>query len=244
LDELQKQGVTDDTLVVFLSDNGRPFPRCKTTVYDSGIRTPLLVRGGKRVKAGAVCGRLVSSIDLAPTLLELAGVEAGPTFQGKSFAVLLKKPDAVVRDRAFAEHNWHDYEARGRAVRTERYKYIRNEYSDVPNTPPADAVRSPTFQEMRRLRDKGRLGDPHMALFEKVLPKEEMYDCVADPHEMNNIAADIDHIEVLAKLREALDEWKVETEDRRPRERTPDEFDRETGKALSPKKGPRLPPKG
>src|SRR5205823_12968494 len=73
LAELDRQGETANTVVVFISDNGRPFPRCKTTVYDSGIRTPLLVRWPGRVKPGGVCTQLVSSVDLAPTFLVLAG---------------------------------------------------------------------------------------------------------------------------------------------------------------------------
>src|SRR5947209_3813125 len=89
LEELERQGVADNTVVLFLSDNGRPFPRCKTWLYDSGIRTPLIVRWPGHVKPGGACGSLVSSVDLAPTILELAGVPIPPTVQGKSFVPLL-----------------------------------------------------------------------------------------------------------------------------------------------------------
>ena len=127
LAELDRQGVAGDTLVLFLSDNGRPFPRCKTTLYDSGIRTPFLVRWPGHVRPGSRCGSLVSTIDIAPTVLRLAGIEPGPTFQGKDLSPLLKDPTAKVRDFVFAERNWHDYAAHGRAVRSERFKYIRND---------------------------------------------------------------------------------------------------------------------
>ncbi len=149
LDELRRQGALDNTLVVFMSDNGRPFPRCKTTVYDSGIKTPLIVRYPPLVKAEGICESLVSSIDLAPTFVELAGANQPKSFQGRSILSLLI--DAVapaVRDHSFAEHNWHDFDDHSRAVRSQRFKYIRNWYTDVPGTPPADAVRSPTFQAM------------------------------------------------------------------------------------------------
>ncbi len=247
LEELKRQGEEENTLVLFLSDNGRPFPRCKTTVYDSGIRTPLLVRFPGRVKAGGVCPRLVSSIAIAPTLLELAGLPPAKTFQGTSFAPLLKDPAGpAVREHVFAEHNWHDFDDHGRAVRSERYKYVRNWYTDVPGTPPADAVRSLTFQAMRKLRDAGKLTPDQMAPFVKPRPEEELYDTEADPHELRNLAGDPKHAEVLQKLREVLAAWQKETGDGVPKERTPDEFDRETGerKADQPANAGRRPKPG
>ncbi len=213
-----------------MSDNGRPFPRCKTTVYDSGIRTPLIVRYPPLVKAGAVCDSLVSSIDLSPTFVELAGADQLQSFQGRSNLSLLK--DAVapaVRDHAFAEHNWHDFDDHSRAVRNVRFKYIRNWYSDVPGTPPADAVRSPTFQAMRRLRDAGKLNEAQSNPFRTPRPAEELYDVDADPHELVNLAGDARYADDLRNLRAALEDWMTETRDGVPIERTPDEFDRETG---------------
>jgi N-sulfoglucosamine sulfohydrolase len=242
LDELDRQKVADNTVVLFLSDNGRPFPRCKTTVYDSGVRTPLVVRWPGKVKAGSTCGKLVSAVDIAPTVLALAGVKPGPNFVGNDFGPLLIDPTRTVRELAFAEHNWHDYEARSRAVRSERFKLIRNDYRDLPNSPPADAVRSPTFAELLRLRDARKLTPPLEACFAKPLPKEELYDLDADPHELTNLAADPKHAETLAKLREALDDWARDTKDFVPKDRTPDECDRVTGQPLQKRKGPRLPP--
>jgi arylsulfatase A-like enzyme len=126
LAELDRQGVAGETLVLFLSDNGRPFPRCKTTLYDSGIRTPFLIRWPGHVRPGGRCGSLVSTIDIAPTVLRSAGIEPGPTFQGKDLSPLFNDPTTKVREFVFAERNWHDYAAHGRAVRSERFKYIRN----------------------------------------------------------------------------------------------------------------------
>lgn len=242
LDELDRQKIAENTVVIFLSDNGRPFPRCKTTVYDSGVRTPFLVRWPGRVKAGTTCNRLISAVDLAPTVLGLGGVKPGPSFVGKDIAPLLADPKQVVREYAFSEHNWHDFEARGRAVRSERFKLIRNDYRDLPNTPPADAVRSPTFAELQRLRDADKLTAPLKACFEKPLPKEELYDLDADPHELTNLAGDPKHAETLTKLRKVLDDWGKEINDLVPKERTPDEFDRETGKPSQNRKGGRVPP--
>jgi arylsulfatase A-like enzyme len=241
LDELDAQGIANETVVVFLTDNGRPFPRCKTTVYDSGIRTPLLVRWPGRVRPGGTSGALVSSIDLGPTFLELAGLTPGPTFQGQSFARVLDDPSTPAREHVFAEHNWHDFDDHQRAVRSARFKYIRTAYTDVPQTPPADAVRSPTFQTMRRLRDANRLSPEQSGCFVAPRPAEELYDLDADPHELRNLAADPRHAETLAQLRAELDRWIDATTDRIPAQRTPDGFDRETGQRLT---SPRRPAAG
>ncbi len=124
--ELDRQGVADETLVLFISDNGRPFPRCKTTIYDSGVKTPFVVRWPGHVEPGSHCESLVSTVDIAPTFLKLAGPGAGPELPGQGFFALAEGPELKVRDYIFAERNWHDYAARARAVRSERYEFIRN----------------------------------------------------------------------------------------------------------------------
>lgn len=242
LDEIAAQGVAENTVVMFMSDNGRPFPRCKTTVYDSGIKSPFFIRWPAKVQANSSSKSLLNSVDIAPTILEIAGVEIPKQFQGKSFLKVLTDPEARIRKVAFAEHNWHDFEARSRSARTERFKYIRNEYTDLPNTPPADGVRSLTFQSMRKLRDEGKLSDIQSTCFSKPLPEEELYDIVADPHELKNLATDPKFAGEVVKLRGALDAWKKQTHDETPVARTPDEFDRETGEPLPGRKRPRLPP--
>ncbi len=229
LEELEQQQAAENTLVLFISDNGRPFPRCKTTMYDSGIRTPWIVRWPARVKAASTCQSLVSSIDIGPTLLDLAGLKPGPTFQGVSIVPLLEDPTASVREQVYAEHNWHDFDDHGRGVRTAGFKYIRNYYTDIPGTPPADAVRSPTYEAMRALRDAGKLPAHQRGCFTVPRPAEELYDLTADPHELKNIAADSAHAATLSQMRELLTRWEKETQDRVPESRRPDEFDRETG---------------
>lgn len=230
--ELKEQGVADNTMIVFLSDNGRPFPRCKTTVYDSGVKTPWIVAWPAKVKAGTVCKSLISSVDLAPTLLELAGLEVGETFQGKSFKPLLENPNATIRTHIYAEHNWHDFEDFGRAVRSRRYKYIRNFYPDIPGTPPADAVRSPTYTVMRELRDQNKLTEDQRSCFVVPRPEVELYDLEKDPHELNNLAGKPEYQKVEQELRAELDQWQEATYDHLPRNRRPDEFHRETGEQL------------
>lgn len=236
LAELDKQGAAENTVVVFLSDNGRPFPRAKTTVYDSGIKTPWLVRWPRGVRRGSETKSLISSIDLGPTILELAGVKPATTIQGKSFAKILAEPTTKTRDAIFAEHNWHDFEDHSRAVRTLRYKYIQNAYTDVPGVPPADAVRGETFQAMLRLKSAEKLPAQQLQCFTLPRPAEELYDLENDPHEMQNLATDPKHTKILEELRGSLEDWKHRTDDRVPKVRRADEFDRVTGKRLAAKK--------
>jgi N-sulfoglucosamine sulfohydrolase len=237
--ELERQHQAENTLILFLSDNGRPFPRCKTTLYDSGIKTPLIARWPGHVKPGRRCASLVSTVDIAPTILKLAGVEPGPNIQGKDIGPLLEDPTAKARELIFAERNWHDFASHGRAARSERFKYIRNDDHERPLTPPADAVRSPTFQAMRRLRDDGKLTPLQSSCFVSPRPKEELYDMGSDPHETVNLAGDPKFAEALGAMRRALENWSRETGDVVPEKLTPDEFDRETGEALKSRVRPR-----
>ena len=233
LAELDAQGRTADTVVLFMADNGRPFPRCKTTLYDSGIRTPLIVRYPGHVKPGSVTTSLVSAVDLAPTVVALAGARAPDTFQGQSFVDVLTNPAASAREFAFAEHNWHDYRAFERGVRSARYTYIRNWLPELTQSPPADAVNSPTFAAMRALRDRGNLTEAQAACFAAPRATEELYDIEADPHAIRNLASDAEHAKALAQMREALNQWSSETKDVFAAERiSPDRFDRETGAAI------------
>ena len=142
--ELDKQGILDNTIFVFMSDNGRPFPGSKTRVYDTGVKTPFLIRWPNRMaKKGMTSDGLVSSIDIAPTLLTLAGVAVPETMQGRSFDPLLSKPATPFRQYVFAEHNYHDYMAYERSVRTKDFLYILNKHPEVANGSSADVSQRP-----------------------------------------------------------------------------------------------------
>ncbi|MFM8392808.1 MAG: sulfatase [Acidobacteriota bacterium] len=237
--ELERQGVSEKTLILFISDNGRPFPGAKTTMYDTGIHTPLIARWPGRIAPGSVANGLVSSIDLAPTILELTGLSIPATVQGRSMTPILANPAAKIRDEIFAEKNWHDYEDRVRALRTERYKYIRNDYPDLPATPSADAGRSPSMEAIRGLHQKGRLTPLQARIFQQPRPAEELYDLDADPTESRNLATDPAHQEIVRQLRARLNAWGEQTKDLVPPRRTPDEFDRQTGQPIPNRRLPR-----
>lgn len=238
--EIDRQGIVEETMVIFMSDNGRPFPRDKTTVYDSGIRTPFIVRWPAQVAPGSKTKSLVSMIDLAPTILTMAGLKVGSSFEGESFLPILDDPKAKIREVIFAEQNWHDYEAHCRAVRDGEFKYIRNGYPDLNLTPSADGVRSPTFQAMIKLHEEGKLSQARSVYFVKPRPTEELFHSSVDPHELKNLVNDPAYGEVLTRLRESLNEWEKHTGDRVPELRTADEFDRTTGLPTPARVRPRL----
>jgi len=239
LNELDRAGLAESTCVVFLSDNGRPFPREKTTLYDSGIRTPLMVRWPAAVKAGVVCTNLVSTVDLAPMFMEFAGLPPLPGFQGVSLTPLLKNPAKPVQSHIFAERNWHDFEACQRAVRSARFKYIHNYLPELPDTPPADALRSPTFAALQRYRGHAAMSAAQQHCFIQPRPAEELYDTMEDPHELKNLADNPAFAPVLREMRELLARWRETTGDQPLAFRTPDEFDRNTGQPLPNRKRPR-----
>lgn len=235
--ELERQGVLDDTLIIVAADNGRPFPRAKTRLHDSGMKTYLIAHWPRGIaQPGKASRSLVSAIDLAPTYLEAAGVAVPETFQGVSLLPIFKDPQATVRQHAFSEHNWHDYEAHGRAVRSDGFLYIRNHRSQQAWQGPADSVRSPSHVSLRAARDAADLSQAQADVFLAPRPKEELYLTAQDPAQLNNLAAAPEYAKVRAKLSALLDQWMDETGDDVPSELSRDSFDRETGDSLGIKK--------
>jgi arylsulfatase A-like enzyme len=186
------------------------------------------------IQPGSVCTSVVSSIDLAPTIIEAAGAKSLASFQGESLLPVFKDPSESVRCYAFAEHNWHDYRAYERGVHDEKFCYVRNWLTTVPPTPPADAVNSPTYRTMQAMRDAGTLNAAQSICFCVPSAGEMLFDVVADPYCLHNLAKDQRHTETLARMSAALQRWQDETGDTFPGEEalTPDGFDRESGKKL------------
>jgi len=239
LQELERQKIADNTVVIVVADNGRPFARDKTTLYDSGVKTPFIVYWPSKIKPGQVCRSIISTIDIAPTFLALAGAVPPPSFQGKSLVPLLEQPDTPFREFAFSERNWHDFEDHGRSVRSARYRYIRNDYNDLPATPSADTVYHKTWWELVRLFEQGALNEAQSRPFLAPRPPEELYDLENDPQELVNLATRSGYEELLQRHRNALERWITETDDFIPSVRTPDDFDRRTGAPTPNRQRPR-----
>jgi arylsulfatase len=224
-EELERQGIAENTYIVFCADNGRPFPRCKTRLYDSGAKTPFIVCRPGSVKP-ARTDSLVSVIDIAPTVLELAGVPIDERVQGVSFAPILAEPTATVRDYAFAEHNWHVGAAHERSVRWEDWLYIRNARPELQSLCVESGPEVPAGKELWDGQAAGKLKPEQQDIFLKPRPADELYNVKDDPHQLHNFAADpltaqVIRADVLGKLQNALDQWTEETGDSVPKNYTP-----------------------
>ncbi|MCA9049779.1 MAG: sulfatase [Planctomycetaceae bacterium] len=230
--ELRKQNVLENTLILVMADNGRPFPRAKTRVHDSGMKTALVAHWPKGIQRSGSCRSLVSAIDLAPTILSAAGCDVPETMQGVSLRPLLSDPTTVVRQYVFSEHNWHDYEAHGRAVRHNEFLLVRNHRPLLPWQGPADSVRSPSHQALLTLQQGNRLSPAQQDVFLTPRPTIELYNTATDPNQLNNLSDDPSVRDTRDHLISVLDQWTEETKDSAPQKLRPDEFDRRTGTRL------------
>jgi arylsulfatase A-like enzyme len=225
--ELEKQGVAANTLIIIMADNGRPFPHNKTRVNDRGLRTPFIVHWPAGVGTTArVSEALLSSIDIAPSILELAGLEVPKIFQGRSFVKLLKNPESEFRNYVFAEHNWHDYEAHERMVRTGEFMYILNSRPRFSQLGATDITRSPSFAELDSLYKVGRLSREQADIFVAPRSAFELYNCIDDPYQFENLAGLKRYVKEQLKLSKTLSEWMKETGDNIPENITKDWYER------------------
>ncbi|HET7179537.1 MAG TPA: sulfatase [Chryseosolibacter sp.] len=200
--DLKQKGVYDNTVLIFIGDNGRCNIRGKGYLYDIGVHVPLIVHWPKGIKAGQVKQDLVSAIDITATILDLAGVQAPAYMEGKSF---LKK--GFHRDYIYsARDRWDEVSDKSRALTTQQYKYIRNDMPEVSydmHQAYIDFYRPP-LHVMRKLNLDGKLTDAQKLFFARVKPVEELYDLEKDPEEIHNLADDPKYSAVLAKLRADL----------------------------------------
>ncbi len=220
LAELEKDGLTDDTIVFFYSDHGVGLPRGKRWLYDTGMRVPLLIRFGKNVAHLAPKGvspgdsteRLVSFVDFGPTVLSLAGVRPPAAMQGVPFLGTYEgQPrEAVygIRDRMDERNDTT------RAVRDRRFKYLRNYHPYKPWSQPLEYMEHmPTMQAWRRLAAGGELSGPAALWMRPTKPFEELYDLEKDPYEIRNLADDPAHRPTLERLRRLHLDWYHQTRD-------------------------------
>lgn len=231
--ELKEQDILENTLLIVMADNGRPFPRDKTTLYDDGIKTPFIIHWPEKISnGGAVSKSLLSVIDIAPTITEVAGIEASPTFQGRSFLKLLSDPQQKFRDYVFAEHNWHDFRAYERMVRTTDFLYIENGLPQKDNRGAIDVICSDAGEELKKRFKAGNLSDPQKKIFLTPQPEIEFYNCAEDSLQINNLYGRDQFTQEQNKLAMVLNQWKKETKDSQPEILTPDWYSRQNCQKL------------
>ena len=212
ISELEKEGELENTIIFFWGDHGDGLPRAKRWLYDSGLKIPLIIKFPGAEKYGTVDKRLISSIDLGPTVLSLAGVPVPAHMQGIPF---LGDQRGEPRDAVFAARDRVDesYDMI-RSVRTKNCLYIRNYY---PNEPFPIWVpylnKMPIYQEMLRLDAEEKLTGPQKAWMAYSRPPEEIYNIATDPYQINNLINDPVMKLTLNDMRELMDKWTLETGD-------------------------------
>jgi len=206
LGQLEEDNLLEDTIIFFFGDHGDGLPRSKRWVYDSGTRVPLIVRHPYQKNAGSKSDRLVSFVDFGPTVLSLAGVKVPDYVHGVPFlGPQAGEPRKYVyfhRDR-----NGENCETI-RAIRDQRYRYIRNFRPDEPYIKPLSyRDRQAIMQELNCAIEQGTLTDDQWQFWAQAKPLEEFYDTLTDPFEIHNLASDPNHFSQMAQMRRALQEW-------------------------------------
>jgi N-sulfoglucosamine sulfohydrolase len=213
LAELKASGHENDTLVIFLSDNGRAFPAAKTTLYDEGIHLPLIIRAPGK-PAGIRCEAMVSWVDIAPTILDFAAA-AGPSgyeLHGRSVLPILNQPRPEGWDRIFASHCLHEINQYYpmRALRTRTHTYILNLAHELEYPISGDVASSPSWKAIAAAR--ASLGRRSLQSYLH-RPAEELYDVVNDPEQLTNLATSAAHRKILEEMRSSVRQWRAATRD-------------------------------
>lgn len=211
---LRETGHWDDTLVIFLSDNGIPFPGAKTNLYEPGVRLPFVVRNPRANTARTVTDAMIAYTDITPTILDYAGVAFDPgDFHGRSFLGVTRGEPATDRDEVFLSHTFHEITMYYpmRAIRDRHYKLIWNIAHGLPFPFASDLYGSTTWQGVLERGDE-RYGLRTVdALINR--PAFELYDLEADPGETRNLANDEAHAATLHALQAKLRQYQEQTAD-------------------------------
>jgi len=203
LEFLDRNDLRENTLFIYTTDHGSPFPRAKCTLYDPGIKTLLIMNcpNNSLFRGGKVLEQMISNIDLMPTLLDFIEAEIPEGIEGRSFMPVLKDSNLPFRSEVFTEKNYHDIYDPIRSIRTKEFKYIRNyEPSQYLFQMPIDIERSLSGQI---LKDK----------IEIQRTKEELYELKEDPNENHNLAYNLAYNDILLELRQNLFNWMQRTND-------------------------------
>jgi arylsulfatase A-like enzyme len=201
LHALHELGLSENTLLICTTDHGIAFPGAKATLFDRGIGVMLIVRGPGGFTGGKVFDSMVTHLDVYPTLCELAGVETPDWVQGRSLMPLVEGGADRIHNEIFAETTYHAAYQPHRAIRTERWKYIRR-FDDYPHPVLANCDDGPS---------KDLLIENGWA--DKLVPTEQLYDLCFDPNEAASLHDDPTAAPVLEDLRGRLSEWMRATDD-------------------------------
>lgn len=208
IQDLKDKGIYENTVIIFIGDNGRCNIRGKGYLFDPGLHIPLIVNWPNGIKPNQVRKEVVSSTDITASILDLAGIEVPKYMTGKSFMQKDFSREFVYSARDL----WDEIMERSRSLSSGKYKYIRNDMPWVSY----DAHQAylefyrPAVHVMRLLKFEDKLSDEQKVFFENTKPKEQLFDLQNDPHELNNLADNPEYKKILDKLRIQLSETEKE----------------------------------
>lgn len=218
LDALKEDGLWDNTIVIVWADHGVGMPRGKHTVWEQGTHVPLIVRFPEKyqhlapAKPGSVVDDLVCLMDMAPSVLTLAGLTPPETMQGRP---LLVKGDAQQREFLVAMRNRLDTRTQFvRSIRDKRYRYMRHFFPHRPYAPyETFQWEAPIYDRFQELALAGKLEGPQAEYARRFKDIEQLYDSESDPEMIHNFADDPAYAGVLKQMRQRLRDWMLETHD-------------------------------
>ncbi|SDR70510.1 uncharacterized sulfatase [Polaribacter sp. KT25b] len=197
--ELEDKGMADNTIVIFIGDNGRSNIRGKGYLQDTGLRIPFIIYYPKQFKGGQVRKDVVSSTDITASIIDFAGIEVPDYMTGKPIFNKNFNREFVYGARDL----WDEITEKSRAITSREWSYIRNDMPQVPY----DAQQAylefyrPAVHIMRQLYKEGKLNENQKPFFEPTKPKEELYNLAEDPNQLHNLAYNSNYTDVLENLR-------------------------------------------
>ncbi|MFK8060147.1 MAG: sulfatase-like hydrolase/transferase [Polaribacter sp.] len=213
LKQLEDDGLLENTIIMFYGDHGGPLPREKRLIYDSGLNTPMIIRFPEKMNAGTKFNQLISFVDFAPTLLSLINKKPKQYMQGQAF--LGKQQTEKPRKYIYAAADRFDgFTDVIRAVKDKQFKYIRNYRPEQGYYLPITyREKIPSMQELLKLNNEGKLNDIQKQWFREKKQKEELFDCINDPFELNNLADNPKYKNKLTELSAEMDRWLTQIGD-------------------------------
>lgn len=199
---LKETGLYENTLIIFTTDHGIPFPKCKCTLYEAGTEVSLIIRNPKSKNNGKRYKNLVSQVDVFPTICDILNVEKPEYLQGKSFAEVFENIETKTRDYVFTEVNYHTSYEPIRAVRNEKYKYIK--YFD-------ESYKNYNLSNIDNSLSKDVFVENLGGDFSK--PTEHFYDLENDPEEKINLIDNPKYQNEIENLKKYLRIWQEKTND-------------------------------
>ena len=207
LQQIEDDGLMDNTIIIWYTDHGGPLPRQKRLLYESGIKVPMIIRFPNEQFKGQRDDRMISFVDLAPTMLSIAKINVPDYMNGTAFLGNSIRSNEVKYIFGAADR-FDEFTDRIRSVKGKQFKYIKNFipekslYSDL-----AYRKQMPIMQELLRLQKEGQLTKYQALWFRDKKPSEELYDLYNDPHELNNLAENPEYKVKLQELRQVCEEW-------------------------------------